>query len=85
MTIDVKMLPRTQVDAPSFLDLKFSEYSDTWVVDPCGTWRWLTPAVRIEDGKEMHLDLQKLKIKEIQEEVNRHSRALRRQEDLSGN
>ena len=25
MTIDVKMLPKTQVDTPSFLDLKFSK------------------------------------------------------------
>lgn len=39
----------------------------------------------IEDGKEMKLDIEKMKIKEIQTEVDRHSRVLRRAEDLSGN
>jgi large subunit ribosomal protein L53 len=38
----------------------------------------------VEDGKEMQLDLEKMKIKDIQEEVNRHSRTLRRQEELAG-
>lgn len=37
-----------------------------------------------EDGKEMNLDLEKLKIKEIQSEVDRHSRQLLRQEELNG-
>lgn len=32
----------------------------------------------------MNLDLMKLKIREIEEEVNRHSRLLARQEELSG-
>ena len=32
----------------------------------------------------MDLDLDKMKIKDIQEEVNRHSRLLRRQEELAG-
>lgn len=37
-----------------------------------------------EDGKEMKLDLEKLKIRDVEEEVNRHSRLLARQEELSG-
>lgn len=37
-----------------------------------------------EDGKEMKLDLEKMKIKDIQAEVNRHSRTLLRQEELNG-
>ncbi|CAK4023514.1 54S ribosomal L44, mitochondrial [Lecanosticta acicola] len=41
--------------------------------------------LKFKDGKEMKLDLEKVKIKEIQEEVNRHSRGLRRVEELSGN
>lgn len=32
----------------------------------------------------MVLDLEKLKIQEIQEEVDRHSRVLKRQEELAG-
>jgi large subunit ribosomal protein L53 len=37
-----------------------------------------------EDGKEMNLDLEKMKIREIQNEVDRHSRQLKRQEELNG-
>ena len=37
-----------------------------------------------EDGKEMNLDLEKMKIREIQTEVDRHSRQLLRQEELNG-
>ncbi|KAM3420114.1 hypothetical protein BST61_g3416 [Cercospora zeina] len=44
-----------------------------------------TLALSFKDGKEMMLDLDKMKIKEIQSEVDRHSRVLRRAEDLSGN
>ena len=40
--------------------------------------------LKFKDGKEMQLDLEKMKIKEIQEEVDRHSRVLRRQEELAG-
>lgn len=39
---------------------------------------------RAEDGKEMNLDLEKLKIREIQDEVDRHSRTLKREEELNG-
>lgn len=37
-----------------------------------------------EDGKEMKLDTEKLGIKGTQEEVDRHSRILARQEELAG-
>ena len=36
-----------------------------------------------EDGKEMDLDPEKLNIKDIFEEVDRHSRALGRKADLT--
>ncbi|KAI5366328.1 Putative ribosomal protein L53 [Septoria linicola] len=44
-----------------------------------------TLELKFKDGKQMSLDIEKLKIKEIQSEVDRHSRVLRRAEDLSGN
>ncbi|KAM0712468.1 hypothetical protein Q7P37_011564 [Cladosporium fusiforme] len=47
----------------------------------------LTPAtlaLKFKDGKEMNLDLEKMKIKEIQAEVDRHSRQLARKEELDG-
>lgn len=47
--------------------------------------RVLTWGRAAEDGKEMELDLEKMKIKEIQAEVDRHSRTLSRQEELKGN
>lgn len=37
-----------------------------------------------EDGKEMNMDLEAMKIKDIMIEVDRHSRMLGRQEELSG-
>lgn len=38
----------------------------------------------IEDGKHMKLDAEKLGMKGIAEEVDRHSRILSRQEELTG-
>jgi len=38
----------------------------------------------IEDGKEMNINLNDLKINEIVDQVDRHSRMLARAEDLSG-
>ncbi|GAB1732844.1 hypothetical protein KC343_g14032 [Hortaea werneckii] len=35
-----------------------------------------------KDGKEMSLDVEKMKFRDIQTEVDRHSRALRRKEEL---
>ncbi|GME22437.1 Ribosomal protein L53 mitochondrial [Neofusicoccum parvum] len=43
-----------------------------------------TLELKFKDGKQMNLDLEKLKIREIEEEVNRHSRLLARQEELAG-
>ena len=40
--------------------------------------------LKFKDGKDMQLDLEKMKIKEIQEAVDRHSRVLQRQEELAG-
>ncbi|PNS18015.1 hypothetical protein CAC42_3974 [Sphaceloma murrayae] len=37
-----------------------------------------------KDGKEMKLDIDTMKIRDIQREVDRHSRILTRQEDLTG-
>lgn len=37
-----------------------------------------------EDGKQMKLDAEKLGIKGVVEEVDRHSRILSRQEELNG-
>jgi len=47
---------------------------------------WLTgsfPPNLVEDGKEMKLDCEKLSIKSIVEEVDRHSRFLQKQADLN--
>ncbi|EMC95264.1 hypothetical protein BAUCODRAFT_123727 [Baudoinia panamericana UAMH 10762] len=41
-------------------------------------------SLKFKDGKEMKLDLEKLKLKDIQVEVDRHSRLLKRQEELAG-
>lgn len=37
-----------------------------------------------KDGKEMEIDLGKLKLKEVVEEVDRHSRILQRKDELTG-
>ncbi|KAH8657641.1 mitochondrial ribosomal protein L44 [Tricladium varicosporioides] len=41
--------------------------------------------LKFRDGKEMKLDTEKLGIKGVMEEVDRHSRILSRQEELTGN
>ncbi|KAH6671455.1 mitochondrial ribosomal protein L44 [Halenospora varia] len=41
--------------------------------------------LKFKDGKEMKLDTEKLGIKGVMEEVDRHSRILSRQEELTGN
>lgn len=38
-----------------------------------------------EDGKEMNLDLSNMRITEVMEQVDRHSRMLARKEELTGN
>ncbi|KFZ11308.1 hypothetical protein V502_07617 [Pseudogymnoascus sp. VKM F-4520 (FW-2644)] len=41
--------------------------------------------VKFKDGKEMKLDSEQLGIKGVMEELDRHSRILARQEELTGN
>ncbi|GAM82687.1 hypothetical protein ANO11243_006700 [Dothideomycetidae sp. 11243] len=43
-----------------------------------------TLALKFKDGKEMKLDIDTLKIRDIEREVDRHSRTLVRQEELNG-
>jgi len=42
-------------------------------------------AVKFKDGKEMQMDLDKMRITDVMAEVDRHSRQLARKEELSGN
>ncbi|EAT88187.1 hypothetical protein HBI56_096760 [Parastagonospora nodorum] len=42
-------------------------------------------AVKFKDGKEMDMDLDKMRITDVMEEVDRHSRQLARKEELNGN
>jgi len=42
-------------------------------------------SLKFKDGKEMKLDTDKLTINDVMEEVDRHSRFLKRQADLTGN
>ncbi|KAF2437367.1 hypothetical protein P171DRAFT_437772 [Karstenula rhodostoma CBS 690.94] len=41
--------------------------------------------VKFKDGKELKLELDKMRIPEVMEEVDRHSRMLARKEELTGN
>ncbi|KAJ4372206.1 39S ribosomal protein L44, mitochondrial [Neocucurbitaria cava] len=41
--------------------------------------------LKFKDGKEMKLDLSAMRITQVVEEVDRHSRSLARKEELSGN
>ncbi|GAB7341763.1 hypothetical protein MBLNU457_g0095t1 [Dothideomycetes sp. NU457] len=40
--------------------------------------------LKFKDGKEMAIDLETMKIKDVMEQVDRHSRMLARKEDLNG-
>ncbi|MCJ1306518.1 39S ribosomal protein L44, mitochondrial [Agyrium rufum] len=42
-------------------------------------------ALKFSDGKEMAFDTEKWGIKDVMEEVDRHSRGLQRKQDLKGN
>ncbi|CBX95429.1 hypothetical protein LEMA_P025810.1 [Plenodomus lingam JN3] len=44
-----------------------------------------TLAVKFKDGKEMNLQLDTMRIPQVVEEVDRHSRSLARKEELNGN
>ncbi|KAL6712040.1 39S ribosomal protein L44, mitochondrial [Coniothyrium glycines] len=41
--------------------------------------------VKFKDGKEINLDLDTMRITQVVEEVDRHSRTLARKEELTGN
>lgn len=41
--------------------------------------------IKLKDGKELNLDLEKMRITEVMTEVDRHSRLLARKDELSGN
>ncbi|KAL1603508.1 39S ribosomal protein L44, mitochondrial [Paraconiothyrium brasiliense] len=41
--------------------------------------------VKFKDGKELSLQLDKMRIPEVMEQVDRHSRVLARKEELTGN
>jgi hypothetical protein len=81
MKISVAQLPRTSEEKAT-LAVKFSRWhplpnKDTRVnQEP-------TANVLAEDGKEMSFDPETVKIKKVIEEVDRHSRLLARQEDLT--
>src|SRR5437762_4543942 len=74
MKINTTILPKLSNEA-SILHLKFSMYSPG---KPSYTGSVLK-AFPIEDGKEMTLDAENMGIKDVMEEVNRHSRILSRQ------
>jgi len=44
-----------------------------------------TLGVKFKDGKEMNMDLSTMRIPQVVEQVDRHSRSLARKEELSGN
>lgn len=44
-----------------------------------------TLGVKFKDGKEINLDLSTMRIPQVVEEVDRHSRSLARKEELNGN
>lgn len=50
-----------------------------------GNQRPTTDESTTGDGKEMMLDTEKLGIKDVMEEVDRHSRVLNRKAELTGN
>ncbi|KAM0635479.1 hypothetical protein ACHAPW_001708 [Verticillium nonalfalfae] len=71
LTINTVLLPKTSKEAPS-LFVKFSAWPETDV-----------PRAGRKDGKEMTLDCEKLGIKGLLEEVDRHSRGLQKQADMT--
>lgn len=80
MAINVKMLPRADAAKPAILALTFS----TIHLESPACKPPTNQTLPTEDGKEMKLDLDQLKIKDIMVEVDRHSRMLSRQEELAG-
>ena len=90
MTIATTMLPRASKE-PASLEVKFSTCpnyctkADEGGRMNQGSKRELMLTEITEDGKELKLDIDKMRIPEVMEQVDRHSRILARQEELSGN
>ena len=84
MKINMRVLPRYSHET-SELKLKFSTlHLARTELRPGHGNDWLTLS-DAEDGKEMLLDTEKLGINDVAEEVDRHSRMLNRQAELSAN
>ena len=70
LAIDVKMLSQAQKSVPATLALKFSAYRTLFIIlvkELSTDYMTFT-----EDGKEMNIDLEKMKIRDIQVEVDRN-------------
>ncbi|GAB1744399.1 hypothetical protein NU219Hw_g1677t1 [Hortaea werneckii] len=77
MRIGVKTFGQNDAAKPAILDLTFNmRKNNNRSADP------RSREIKIEDGREMKLDVEKMKFRDIQTEVDRHSRALRRKEEL---
>jgi large subunit ribosomal protein L53 len=92
MNVTTQLLPRSSTE-PSSLYIKFSQYTPSLLKsggDNKGAKeseerrhdKKLTRR-ETEDGKEMKLDCEAMNIKSIVEEVDRHSRALQKADDLA--
>ncbi|KAK3078421.1 hypothetical protein LTS18_007555 [Coniosporium uncinatum] len=78
MKISVKMLPReAATPAPA------TATATAAAAAVAGQQQKASLQITFKDGRALDLDLDKVGIKEVQEEVNRHSRVLGRQEELS--
>lgn len=91
MKINTKILPRTSREK-SFVQVKFSMCApkrQPLLCEGMGKQRRIcnitSTNIIAEDGKEMKLDSEQLGIKGVMEELDRHSRILARQEELTGN
>lgn len=85
MKIESKMLPRDSKE-PAELALKFSTFARKRTYSENEYMAWTSANTNlIEDGKEMNLEIEKMRITEVMEQVDRHSRILARKEELSGN
>lgn len=88
MSITTTLLPKASTEPP-LLQVKFSRF----LVAPVRTHQGLylcrvasfpnCDHLRTEDGKELNLESEKLGIKGILEEIDRHCRVLQKQADLS--
>lgn len=89
MKVDAKILPKLSREK-SFINVKFSTSirGDRTNSGNQSHWKAAKSAeltCHTEDGKEMKLDSEKLGIKGVVEEVDRHSRILARNDELNGN